>query len=46
MAGGVLPGGGGLGGVDHPGGYLVVGLGGLQPPLAGGQDWPAQPAHV
>jgi hypothetical protein len=46
VAWGALPGSGGLRGVDHLGGYLVVGLGGLQPRLAGGQDWPAQPAHV
>lgn len=32
----VLPGGGGLGGLDELGGHLVVGVGGLKPPLAGG----------
>jgi len=36
VAGGALPGGGGLSGLDHLPGYLVVGLGGLQAPLAGG----------
>ena len=35
-SGGALPGGGGLGGLVHLAGQLVVGVGGLQAPLAGG----------
>jgi hypothetical protein len=36
VAGRVLPGGGGVGGLDHLSGQVVVGVGGVQPPLAGG----------
>jgi hypothetical protein len=45
-AGRVLPRGGGLGGLDHLGGHLVVGVGGLQAPWQVAQDWPAQSAQV